>query len=393
MREATTWEDVHGELVRLARCKAAYDADEARWLVEGKRLRVWEGLGYGSMGEYLERTFGYAPKAASERLRVAHALEDLPLLRDELAANRLAWSAVRELTRVVVPQTQEAWIGAAVGKTVREIEQLVSGHEPGDLPDDPKRDRSRRHVIRLEVSGDSLAAFRDAKRALELEVGHALDDDGLVRLMADAVLGGTAREAGTSAYQIALTVCDECGKGTRDGAGAVIAVDDATVEAAMCDGQLIGNPHVGQAPKATQRVPPRIRRQVIRRQHGRCAVPGCRSAKFLELHHLDGRDVPDCHDPSRIAGLCGSHHRQHHLGLLVIDGRAPDGLRFSHADGRPYGAPMPVVVRSFEAEALSALKRLGWKAGEARAAVTTVGGADSVEATFRRGRRTRAGSR
>ena len=31
------WKKVHGELVRLARAKCALDAEEARWLIEGKR--------------------------------------------------------------------------------------------------------------------------------------------------------------------------------------------------------------------------------------------------------------------------------------------------------------------------------------------------------------------
>lgn len=90
------WREVHGELVRLARLRGAYDADEARWLIEGKRVRVHEPLGHGSYLQYLEHVFGYGPRQASERLRVAEALAGLPGLMEALAENELSWSAVRE---------------------------------------------------------------------------------------------------------------------------------------------------------------------------------------------------------------------------------------------------------------------------------------------------------
>jgi len=64
MRRAS-WKEVHGELTRLARSKGAYDADEARWLLEGKRVRVHDQLGYGSYLSYLEHVFGYGPRLAS----------------------------------------------------------------------------------------------------------------------------------------------------------------------------------------------------------------------------------------------------------------------------------------------------------------------------------------
>ena len=54
-----TWKRVHAELTRLARSKGAYDAEEARWLLEGKRVRVHEPLGYGTFLSYLEHVFGY----------------------------------------------------------------------------------------------------------------------------------------------------------------------------------------------------------------------------------------------------------------------------------------------------------------------------------------------
>ena len=79
------WQHVHEAMCRLARDKASYDAEEATWLVEVDRLRVWEEMGLGSFVEYCERILGYTPRTSIERLRVAKALQGLPHMRNALA--------------------------------------------------------------------------------------------------------------------------------------------------------------------------------------------------------------------------------------------------------------------------------------------------------------------
>ncbi|HKE13911.1 MAG TPA: hypothetical protein VKB80_03525, partial [Kofleriaceae bacterium] len=283
MRDAM-WKRVHEELTRLARAKGAYDVDEARLLLEAQRLRVHEQVGYGTLLEYLERLFGYGPRMATERLRVAEALAMLPAFRDALAAGVLAWSAVRELSRVAVPATEAEWLAAAKDKTVRQVEEMVSGRKRGGRPTD-RPEPVTRHVLRLEVSSDALAAFRDARRRIELEVGHSLDDDAAILMLAQYALRGSD-DPGRAPYQVAMTVCVDCGRGTRDGSGKELDVEPHRIEAARCDAQEVDLTHVGAgAPApATQTIPPRIRRLVWRRDHGRCQVPGCRAAKFLEVH-------------------------------------------------------------------------------------------------------------
>ena len=68
------------------------------------------------------------------------------------------------------------------------------------------------------------------------------------------------------------------------------------------------------------------------------AVPGCRNTWRLEVHHIDPRAEGGGHAPENLILLCWAHHHGHHHGKLRITGRAPDRLRFAHADGRAYGA-------------------------------------------------------
>src|SRR5262245_63729745 len=94
------WVLAHEALTRLARERAAADAEEGRCLLAALRSAAHVHLGHGSFGEYIERVLGYKPRSTQEKLRVAEALEQLPAIAQALEHGRLHWSAVRELTRV-----------------------------------------------------------------------------------------------------------------------------------------------------------------------------------------------------------------------------------------------------------------------------------------------------
>src|SRR5438477_8657194 len=101
-READEWVRAHEALSRLARERAAADAEEGRWLLAALRSAAHVHLGYGSFGEYVERLFGYKPRSTQEKVRVAEALEELPAMSQALETGGLNWSSARELMRVSV---------------------------------------------------------------------------------------------------------------------------------------------------------------------------------------------------------------------------------------------------------------------------------------------------
>src|ERR1041384_8350170 len=154
------WRTVDRALRAIGKRRAALDADEARWLREAEALQIWRPLGMVSVLDYLERVLGYAPRTAQERLRVARALGTLPELTAALAGGELPFSAVRELTRVATPVTEASWLAAARGKNLRQIEELVADHRPGDRPDDPPDPEARTHVVRFDLSAETYAVLR-----------------------------------------------------------------------------------------------------------------------------------------------------------------------------------------------------------------------------------------
>jgi hypothetical protein len=236
---SSDWVEAHAALSRLAQQRAALDAEEGRWLLCALRSAAHVYLGFGSFAEYIEQLFGYRPRTTQEKLRVAEAMEILPHVASALESGAVSWCAARELTRVVVPDTERAWIDAARGKTQRELEALVASKDPGDAPDAPATESPRPRVLRFEVAPDTFATFRAAMQGLQHTAGGHLDDDALLLAMARHVLGGP-QDAGRSSYQISLAVCSTCGGGAQLAGGELVPIDPAVVTMAACDAQRLG---------------------------------------------------------------------------------------------------------------------------------------------------------
>ncbi|HEY5938393.1 MAG TPA: DUF222 domain-containing protein, partial [Kofleriaceae bacterium] len=203
------WRTVHAEVRDCGHRRDALDALEARLLREAESLRIWEQVGCATMLEYLERELGYTPRDGRDRLRVARALGDLPEVEANLASGELKHSAVRELVRVVTPETEQAWLDRARGKSVREIETLVRGRSPGDLPDDPPSapDDQPRDVTFHEVSPQTRALLRQVRVILADEAGHSLDDDAFLTQLLGGALQGSTNTPDRPSHQIAVTEC------------------------------------------------------------------------------------------------------------------------------------------------------------------------------------------
>ena len=247
------WVIAHEALSRLARERAALDAAEGPWLLRALRAQAHVHLGFGCFISYVEHMFGYTPHTISEKLRVAEALEQLPASRAALEQGRIGWCAVRELTRVAVSETEEAWLQAARGKTVRQIEQLVAGKRPGEPPSAAPDPRALRYVLRFEVTAETYALFREALLELRRRSSSCFADDAALLEMARVILGGSTlsgsalsgstlsgpRDEGRSSYQIALSVCPECRSARQPANGQLIPLPPEIVEMAECDAQRL----------------------------------------------------------------------------------------------------------------------------------------------------------
>jgi len=358
------WQLAHAALVELARERGGLDYEEGIWLLTARRAEAHRQLGYGSFTEYVDRLFGYAPRLTHEKLRVAESLEALPALGRELQSGAMTFSQIRELTRVATPETESIWLERARGCTSRQVEKLVSGRKPGDVPDSPADPALTLHVLRFEVKAETRATLREAIAKLRQATGEHLDDDAILLLLARHVLAGPTDD-GRASYQIALDVCEDCQRARQLGDGELVRVSPEVSNMAQCDAQWVPSTHVSTDSaqtfeRAKQEIPPATRRSVLRRDHHRCQAPGCAHATFVDLHHVQTREDGGNHDSNNLLTLCGAHHRAVHEGALRISGSVDGGLTFQHADGTRYGA-LPNAPNAFvRARAFQALRGLGF---------------------------------
>jgi hypothetical protein len=518
------WVQAHEMLSRLARTRALADAEEGRWLLAALRSAAHVHLGFGGFSEYVQRLFGYTARTTQEKLRVAEALEELPAVAQALEGGLLNWSAVLELTRVAVEDTEREWLEAARGKTVHQLEALVAGKLPGDRPASPAKLAARRHVLRFEVAAETLCLFRETLQKLRCNSATPLDDDAALLLMARQILTGPGDD-GRASYQIALSLCPACGAGHQQAGGELVPVGADVVAMANCDGQHLGlirapimnervrscetahtgaavsaerdsfetahtgpavtaqgdsfetartgpavtaqgdsfetahtgaavgaerdsfesahtgaavvrnGAHVGAAAaerradtspspislreargdartgvcpasrvlpalapdarfrieanviaadtgavtthhelrRAKQTIPPATRRAVLRRDHGSCAVPGCRNSRYLDIHHIRPRSEGGDNDSNNLIALCGAHHRAVHRGELGITGSIEIGVRFRHADGKDYGQAVDSRAIVTQVKVFAALRRLGFREVETRRVLAQIG--------------------
>src|SRR5262249_8573705 len=156
-----------------------------------------------------------------ERLRVARALERLPETSAALAGGRGHFTAVRELTRVLAPETAAEGLTASEGKSVGGDETPRSGRRGGRRPGGRARGPTRRHRIVLDVSAETFAAYREAQAKMRRDADARLTEEEGLLLMARTVLAGPA-DSGRSNYQIHVTRCDACGRTTHDARGQAV---------------------------------------------------------------------------------------------------------------------------------------------------------------------------
>jgi hypothetical protein len=345
--DAARCEQIHRRLKRIVKARGALDAQEAAALREAQERRVWRHYGYASLIEYMEIEMGYSPRVAIERLRVAKAIEELPVIAEALTQGDLSFSAAKEITRIATPETEQAWIEAVSEKNVRQVEELVSGHAKGDTPDDPPDPKLRTRVLRYEVLEETAALERQVRQALEKRCGNRLDPNAFLSALFRSVLeteaagssrgaacecGGGSGNGSGARYQVAIMTCPGCKRGWQDGGGVTVEMTPAALETALCDAQHIGSLDGEVIERAKQDIPPAVRRKVHRRDHGTCRVPACRSARNLDVHHIVPREKGGTHDVENLITLCESHHLAHHAGALIIEGRAssPTIVRRAH---------------------------------------------------------------
>ena len=112
-------------LSRWASSLAAAECEFLDLLAEFDARQAWGESGMRSTAHWLSWRLGLRLGVAREKVRVARALQRLPLVHDEFAAGALSYCKVRALSRVATDATEAELVHIARGATGAQLETVV----------------------------------------------------------------------------------------------------------------------------------------------------------------------------------------------------------------------------------------------------------------------------
>jgi hypothetical protein len=348
------------------------DVVRARRLAELERRGLWSRDGHLSLASWLGSRHRVAPSTAAGHVRMARALEVMPVAAEALASGDVSSAAVsllasaRDASPDAFSRSEESLVDAARTLSVDHLKDVVTRWRH-DHADEAEDDHQELHVSptlvgRGKVSGDLnaettqvlITALR-AVQDVEVRSNDRTDTRSPARRRADA-LGEICRQwldsqdrpvvAGERPHVIVTIDVESLDRGENAPGIArctgarltdVGAISAANALTWACDAQVTrvitdaaSRPlDVGRTVRIT---PPWIRRALIVRDGG-CAFPDCgRPPSWCDPHHVVHWTSGGPTALSNLVLLCRRHHRLIHHNRFAVD--IADGLpRFYRADG------------------------------------------------------------
>jgi hypothetical protein len=352
------------------------NAANYRWLTliaEFDRRHGWADGKLPSCAHWLNFKCGLNLGAAREKVRVAHALLDLPKVAASMARGELSYSKVRALTRVASAATEDALLMIALHGTAHHVERLVRGFRHAQEAEELTREALQHENRGLSywfaddgslmlkgrlpaLAGAMLIKALDAAleataekeisadRIEEESISYASRRADALAVLAENFLAASDNASSSAdRYQVVVHVDAETLREHTAGRCELEqgpAIPAETARRLTCDASLLrvleneqGEPlDVG---RKTRSIPPAIRRALNTRDGG-CRFPGCIHQRYVDAHHIehwaDGGETK----LSNLVTLCRLHHRLVHEGEIIIEALAGGGWRFLHPDGRHF---------------------------------------------------------
>jgi hypothetical protein len=357
---------IHAATYRLLELIREYDDSDG-----------WTGPGLNSCAHWLNWTCGISLGAAREKVRVAHALKELPKISEEFRRGEVSFSKVRAMTRVATGENEDYLLMIARHGTASHVERLVRQYRKVKRIEalELENERHTRRELDWFVDDDGSLVLKgrfppEQGALLKKSLEAAMDDlyeeskdvpaetpednqkvrpepiaqrraDAMVRV-AEGFLTGPDKQTGGDRYLVHVHTDMETLK--ADGSGAESEIDEhANVSAETsrrlsCDAGVVhwledkqGEPlSVG---RKTRTIPPAIRRALQRRDKG-CRFPGCTCSRFVDAHHIthwaDGGET----SMDNLVLLCRRHHRLVHEEGFAVQAQPGGKIYFTGPLGK-----------------------------------------------------------
>ena len=340
-------EKLSAEITEL--CSYIYAA-ESRFLAlirEFDEKGYWAQQGLCSCAHWLNLKCGIGMNAAREKLRVAHALAELPKVSERFDKGQLSFSKVRAITRIADESNEEYLLMIADHGTAHHVEKLVSKYRTArrlqdvDIVRAQYNNREMSHyydhdgclVIKARLPAEQGALivkalemamdvqFHDNVTAVTSESESEAEVVPIAARRADALAEiaetymNSNESSGCTAdrYQVVVHVTAATSS-IEDGPG----VTAETSRRIACDSSVVclkedNNGEPLSIGRRSRSIPPPMRRALRARDKG-CRFPGCTNTRFVDGHHVqhwaDGGET----SLDNLVLLCRHHHHLVHEG-------------------------------------------------------------------------------
>ena len=369
---------LEAEITELAGHLNAANHRLLQLIAEFDRLQGWSDGATPSCAHWLNWKCGIDLGAAREKVRVAHALETLPLISNAMARGELSYSKVRAITRVASAATEEYFLSIALHGTAHHVETLVRHYRRAQETEELSREARQQATRELRYFHDDDGSLVLRGR-LPAEVGELLikaieaameqvpsadvsaeTSDGVssapavrrvdaLAIVAESFLKhGAEALSGGERHQIVVHV--DAATFAQSTAGRCELEDGPALAAETarrlgCDSSVIavvedesGTPlDVG---RKTRSIPPSIRRALHARDRG-CRFPGCTHKRYVDGHHIHHWAQGGETRLSNLLTLCRFHHRQVHEGRVSVQVLDDGAVRFLKPDGEAFEGTAP----------------------------------------------------
>ena len=297
------------ELRRLAACERAATANLLASLMEMDARRLYLREGCSSLFTYCTQGLHLAEGAAYNRIEAARAARRFPLVLDAIADGSLTLTSARLLAPHLTTDNHLSLLNAARHKSKREIELLIATLKPKPPVATVVRKQSGAPasvIPGLPANGLPPSATGSAESITSQSI-PSISTASSVSTTSVQPPRRTVSPLSADSYKLQVTISSATHEKLRAAQdllrhtipnGDVAAVLDRALTLLISDLERrrcakVGNPRIKDVSCAdgrTRHIPAAVRREVWKRDEGRCAFTigsrRCAETAFLEFHHV-----------------------------------------------------------------------------------------------------------
>ena len=291
--------DLIDKVSELASRERRATAELVAALAEVERRKLYLPLGYPSLFVYCTRTLHLSEYAAYNRIEAARMSLRFPGIVDALEEGKLTLAAVRLLAPVLTPDNCGRLLKAAEHQSKRDVEVLVAAERP--KPD------VATSIRRLPTPAASSRAPSPSTPASVISVSPSAPP--AASLLAERRIERACQPLTPERYKIQFTASRQFHDKLRRAqallrhvipTGDAASIFDRALDLliAAAERQKIAATNQPRSPRAPahsrpihcRHIPAAVKREVWKRDNGRCAFVGvqgrCSEEGFLEFHHV-----------------------------------------------------------------------------------------------------------